>query len=195
MNKKKIGLVSATFLGVSSIIGSGWLFSTYKTATIAGPGAIATWIVSGAIMLLLALCFAEVASLYPKRGLAAIIPTLSHNRFFGFPFAIANWLGIVAVIGLEADATIQYLMNLTPHFKPYLYQNDQLTLAGNSLSIMLVIFYCIINYWGAVTLTKANNIMAILKIIVPVTTCISYYLDRFSSAEFHFSKWFIFPLR
>lgn len=170
MNKKNIGLISATFLGVSSILGSGWLFSPYKTAAIAGPGALITWVVSGAIMLLLALCFAEVASLYPKRGLAAIIPALSHNKFFGFPFAIANWLGIVAVIGLEADATIQYLMNLTPQFRPYLYSNDQLTWAGNSLSIGLVVFYCLVNYWGAMTLTKANNIMAILKVIVPVTT-------------------------
>ncbi len=184
MNKKKIGLISATFLGVSSIIGSGWLFAPYKTAAIAGPGAIITWGVSGAVMLLLALCFAEVASLYPKRGLAAIIPALSHNKFFGFPFAIANWLGIVAVIGLEADATIQYLMNLTPQFKPYLYQNDQLTWAGNSFSIALVIFYCVVNYWGAVTLTKANNILAILKVIVPITASLIIISVAFHPTNF-----------
>src|SRR5262249_12916858 len=159
MSKKNIGLVSATFLGISCVIGSGWLFSPYKTAAIAGPAALITWVVSGGVMLLLALCFAEVASLYPKRGLSAIIPSLSHNKFFGFPFAIANWLGIVAVIGLEADATIQYLMNLTPDLKPFLYVNDQLTWAGNSLSITLVLIYCFINYWGARTLTKANNIL------------------------------------
>ncbi len=184
MNKKSIGLVSATFLGISCVIGSGWLFSPYKTAAIAGPSAIITWIVSGTIMLLLALCFAEVASLYPKRGLSAIIPSLSHNKFFGFPFAIANWLGIVAVIGLEADATIQYLMNLTPHLKPLLYSNDQLTWAGNSLSISLVIIYCLINYWGARTLTRANNVISLLKILVPVVTALIFIGVAFHPANF-----------
>jgi len=184
MSKKSIGLVSATFLGVSCIIGSGWLFSPFKTAAIAGPSALATWVISGAIMLLLALCFAEVASLYPKRGLAAIVPSLSHNKFFGFPFAIANWLGIVAVIGLEADATIQYLMNLTPNLKPFLYSNDQLTWAGNSLSIVLVIIYCLLNYWGARALTKANNILSVLKVLVPIITALIFIGVAFHPANF-----------
>jgi amino acid transporter len=184
MSKKSIGLVSATFLGISCVIGSGWLFSPYKTAAIAGPSALITWVVSGAIMLLLALCFAEVASLYPKRGLSAIIPSLSHNKFFGFPFAIANWLGIVAVIGLEADATIQYLMNLTPHLKPYLYSNDQLTWAGNSFSIGLVLIYCLVNYWGAKALTKANNVISLLKVLVPVVTALVFISIAFHPTNF-----------
>ena len=184
MSKKSIGLVSATFLGISCVIGSGWLFSPYKTAAIAGPSALITWVVSGAIMLLLALCFAEVASLYPKRGLSAIIPSLSHNKFFGFPFAIANWLGIVAVIGLEADATIQYLMNLTPHLKPYLYSNDQLTWAGNSFSIALVLIYCLVNYWGAKALTKANNVISLLKVLVPVVTALVFISIAFHPTNF-----------
>jgi len=184
MSKKNIGLVSATFLGISCVIGSGWLFSPFKTAAIAGPAALITWVVSGVLMLLLALCFAEVASLYPKRGLSAIIPSLSHNKFFGFPFAIANWLGIVAVIGLEADATIQYLMNLTPQLKPLLYSHDQLTWAGNSLSIGLVIIYCLINYWGAKTLTKANNVLSILKVLVPIMTALVFISVAFHHENF-----------
>lgn len=184
VNKKNIGLISATFLGISCVIGSGWLFSPFKTAAIAGPSALITWVVSGFIMLLLALCFAEVASLYPKRGLSAIIPSLSHNKFFGFPFAIANWLGIIAVIGLEADATIQYLMNLTPHLKPYLFSHDQLTWAGNSFSIALVIIYCLLNYWGAKALTKANNILSILKVIVPIVTALVFIGVAFHPSNF-----------
>ncbi len=184
MNKKNIGLISATFLGVSCVIGSGWLFSPFKTAAIAGPAALITWVVSGFIMLMLALCFAEVATLYPKRGLSAIVPVISHNKFFGFPFALANWFGIVAVIGLEADATVQYLMNLTPHLKPYLFQNDQLTWAGNSLSIGLVLIYSLLNYWGAKTLTKANNVLSILKVIVPVVTALIFIGVAFHPSNF-----------
>jgi len=168
MNKKKIGLLSATFLGITSIIGSGWLFAPYKSAVIAGPASILSWIIGAVLVILLALCLGEIASLYPKRGLTAIIPTLSHNKYFGFPFAITNWLGIVAVIGLEADATIQYFIHLFPRFTSVLYHHEQLTAAGNSLSISLVIVYCLLNYWGAGLLAKTNNILAILKLLVPV---------------------------
>ena len=170
MTKNKIGLISATFFGISSIIGSGWLFAPYRSAAIAGPAAILAWIVGAGLLLLLALCLAEIASLYPRRGLTAIIPTLSHNKYFGFPFAVANWLGVVTVVGLEADATIQYLINLFPHLKPYFFMHDQLTLMGDFLSIILVIFYGIINYWGAKSLVKANNILVVLKILIPVIT-------------------------
>lgn len=120
MSEKKIGFISATFLGVSSIIGSGWLFAPFRSAAVAGPGALIAWLVGAGLILLLALCFSEIASLYPKRGLTAIIPALSHNRYFGFPFAIASWLGIVAVIALEALASIEYLINLAPNTK-YLF--------------------------------------------------------------------------
>ena len=168
MNKKRIGFLSATFLGISSIIGSGWLFAPYNAASVAGPAALASWGIGAIVIIFLALCFAEVASLYPKRGLSAIIPTLSHNKFFGFPFAIANWLGIIAVIGLEADATIQYLINLFPKIESIFFSHGQLSLYGNTLSITLVLLYSLVNYWGAKTMTRTNNVLVVLKVIVPV---------------------------
>ncbi|MBS0349708.1 MAG: APC family permease [Proteobacteria bacterium] len=184
MTKKKIGLISAIFIGISSILGSGSLFVPYRTATIAGPAAILVWIISGSIILLLALCVAELAALHPKRGLTAIIPTLSHNKFYGFPFAMANWLSVVAVIGLEADASIQYLINLIPNFKPYFYDHDQLTIYGNILSIFLVLIYCLLNYWGAKILVKASNILGVLKIIIPAITALVIIAVAFHPSNF-----------
>jgi len=184
MEKKKIGLISATFLGISSIIGSGWLFAAYKTAEIAGPAAIISWIVGGGIILLLALCFSEIASLYPIRGLSAVVATISHNKHFGFPFAIANWLGIVAVIALEADATIEYLINLFPHFKPYLFENNSLTLMGNGFSVLLVVMFCLINYWGVQIMAKTNNILAVIKTFIPVVTALIILTVSFKTANF-----------
>ncbi len=170
MQTKKMGLLSATFLGISSIIGSGWLFAPYNAAKVAGPAAMFSWLIGAGIVLLLALCFAEIAALYPKRGLSAIIPTLSHNKYFGFPFAVANWLGVIAVIGLEAVGTIQYLINLFPHLTSIFYQHQQLTNSGVALASALIVIFCLLNYWGTQLLTKTNNILSIIKIIIPVMT-------------------------
>jgi amino acid transporter len=72
MNKKRISLISAVFIGVSSILGSGSLFVPYRAAMIAGPAAILAWLISAGLILLLALCLAELAALYPQRGLTAL---------------------------------------------------------------------------------------------------------------------------
>src|SRR5690606_21459746 len=90
-----------------------------------------------------------------------------------------------AVIALEADATVQYLINLFPGMKEYFFHNEHLTMMGNSLSFSLVLFYCFINFWGAKVLARTNNIFAILKVIVPITTAlmiigVSFHKENFT---------------
>ncbi len=187
----KIGLLSAVFLGVSGIMGSGWLFAPYKAATLAGPASLLSWFIGAALVMLLSFSFAEIASVYPKRGLSAIIPTLSHNKFFGFPFALASWLGVVAVIGLEADATVQYLINVFPTLTPYFFANNQLTFLGNSLSIALVLFYCLVNYWGANLLAKTNNVFTVVKLVIPIVTAMVVIAVVFHPHNFHYQNSFM----
>ncbi len=184
MQKRSIGLTSAIFLGISSIIGSGWLFAPYKAAQVAGPAAIYSWIIGAIVIGILSMCFAEVSGIYPRRGLSAIIPTLSHNRFFGFPFAVSNWLGIVAVIALEAAATIQYLINLFPNLETLFFLHEQLTLLGTGLALILILMFCLVNFWGASVLAKTNNIFTILKVIVPLITALVIIAVVFHSDNF-----------
>lgn len=182
--KKRIGLFSAIALGVSSIIGSGWLFAPYRSAMVAGPAAIISWIIGAIIIILLGLCFAEIATLYPRRGLSAIIPTLSHNVYFGFPFAISNWLGVIAVVSLEADATVQYLIHLFPKLEHFLYYHNQLTGLGDALAIALIFIFSLVNYWGTKSLIKTNNIFSVLKVIIPVIIGIVLLMHAFHPKNF-----------
>ena len=167
------------------MLGSGWLFAPYQAAHIAGPAALLSWVIGAVIVCLLALCFAEIAALYPRRGLSAIIPLLSHNRYFAFPFAIANWLGVVAVIALEADATTEYLIHLAPSLRPLLFHHHHLTWIGNGISVILVLLFGLMNYWGSKTLIKANNIFTIFKILIPLFICLLVIFTSFHPQNFH----------
>ena len=80
---KKIGLASASFLGLTTILGSGWLFAPYRTAQLAGPAAMFSWVIAMFVIMLLSLCLVEVVGRYPIRGLSAVIPFLTHNKYFG----------------------------------------------------------------------------------------------------------------
>ncbi len=186
--RHKLGLWSLVFTGIGSIIGSGWLFAAYNAAKYAGSGAFLSWIIGAGIILMLAMVIAEIATLYPIRGLFTRLLTLSHNKDMGFVTALANWLGIVAVIPTEAMATVQYLANSQPQINEVLYANARLTSFGLFLVSLLVIFYAILNNWGARLLSKSNNIITLIKVFVPVITAIVIMYASFHSSNIILDK-------
>ena len=66
--KRTIGLVQLTFIGISSIIGSGWLFGAFHSAKIAGPASLLSWIIGAFALLLIALTVAEVGTRFSQSG-------------------------------------------------------------------------------------------------------------------------------
>lgn len=168
-----LGLWSLICLGVGSMIGSGWLFSAYKTAKYAAGGAFIVWIIAGVMIMLLCLIIAEISTLYAKRGLFGRVLAISHNKDMGYITAIANWFGIVATIPTEAMATIQYLSKAKPNWNHYFFLNDDLTGLGLLIVTLLVGFYALINFWGARYLAKFNNVITVFKIGVPILTAVT----------------------
>ena len=183
-NTKSIGLLSAVFIGVSSMIGSGWLYAPLNAAKIAGPAAIYSWIIGAVVVAALAMLFSEIVSIFPRRGLSSIIVTLSHNKYFGFPFAIANWLGIVAVISLEATASVEYLIHIVPEWEAHLFVKDNFTMLGTSVVIFFILIYALLNFWGAKVLVKANNAIVFFKLLIPVATAILLLLTVYNPDNF-----------
>lgn len=182
--KHSLGLWSLICLGVGSIIGSGWLFAAYKTAQYAAGGAIFVWIVGAFIILLLALLIAEIATMHPRAGLFGQVLAISHNKDMGYVTALANWFGTVAVIPTEAMATIQYLAKALPDWNHYLFTNEDLTPMGLAVVTGLLGIYALLNYWGARSLARSNNIITFFKIFVPVFTAVIIILAAFHPGNF-----------
>src|SRR3546814_13823954 len=68
-------IIGLLFASTTSMIGSGWLFGAYHASMIAGPLSVWSWIIGAVIIMLIALCFAELSALFPRCG--ALLP-LSH---------------------------------------------------------------------------------------------------------------------
>ena len=101
--QRSIGLTGLTFVAVSGIIGSGWLFAPMLTAQVAGPGAVISWLIGGTAMLLLTLCFAEIVALLPVAGGIARIPHFTHGDLTSMMLGWTAWVGYntAAPIGKE----------------------------------------------------------------------------------------------
>jgi amino acid transporter len=66
--RRDVGATALTFTGLGSIIGSGWLFGAWRAAQLAGPAAVYAWIIGAAIILLVALAYAELGAMFPESG-------------------------------------------------------------------------------------------------------------------------------
>ena len=184
MKDKEPGVWTAIFLGVSCIIGSGWLFAPYLAAQYAGAGSIFSWILGALLSFLLALLLAEINSMYQERGLIARVLTISHHRDFGFVVAISNWLGMVITISSEAIAVVQYIGSAFGKAQKIFFANQHLTLMGLVLVFILIGLFALANYWGIKGLAKINNSLTIFKIAIPVFTAIILFYLGFTSKNF-----------
>lgn len=184
---KKPSLFSAITIGVGSIIGSGWLFASYKASKVAGTIALGSWVIGALIALLVALLLAEVATYYSKEtGLFARLLSLTHNPDMGFIISSSNWFCTIIIIPAEAEATIQYLSQAYPAISDYVFVNNHFTALGLFFVCITMLMYGLINYWGIRLFAKANNLITTFKLIVPAATAIiflavSYHPENLTS--------------
>ncbi|MCP4178185.1 MAG: APC family permease, partial [bacterium] len=181
---KKIGLLSVIAISVSGIIGSGWLFSAYLGAKEAGSGVYISWFITLIFFLLMALVISEIVSLFPVRGLVGRMGVISHNRFFGAIFAFAIWLELVGSMPGEAQASVQYLSNLSPGLSRHLMSGGMLTFEGLVVTLLFLVIYWIVNIFGIKFFSKVNNAIAVYKLIIPVFVAILIMCYSFHSMNF-----------
>jgi amino acid transporter len=184
-SNKKINLFSAIAIGVACIVGSGWLFASYKAAKFAGPISILSWVIGAIIALLVALLLAEISTIFHKEtGLFARLLTITHNRDYGFIVSSSNWFATIVTIPAEAEASMQYLARAFPSVSDDLFRNDHFTSLGILCVCLILIGYGVLNYWGIKLLSRANNIITVIKLIVPALTAIIIFAAAFHGSNF-----------
>lgn len=175
--KKNISTFSLMMTGVTSIIGAGWLLSTQRLSNVSGPAAVLTWVVGMLVAMLVALCFIEVGSSVPSAGGIGYYSRLTHGKFSGFLTSWINWLSIVTVPAIEAQAIIQYLSQLSPYFMSwYDAKAHVMSNTGIAYAIILMLFFMYVNYWSVQLFIRFNNILTFIKVAVPILTlgCLLY---------------------
>ncbi|VVE48629.1 amino acid:proton symporter [Pandoraea iniqua] len=168
--KRSVGTVALMFTGLGSIVGSGWLFGAWRAAQIAGPAAIFAWVIGALVITVIALTYIELGAMFPESGGMVRYARYSHGSLVGFISAWANWISIVAVIPIEAIASVQYMASWPFPWTRALYTHGELTAPGLGLSAMLILVYFALNYWGVKVFIRCNGAITVFKILVPAMT-------------------------
>ncbi len=188
--KRSMGWFSLTMMAISCMLGSGWLFGAYYAAKIAGPLATYSWLIGGAVVFLVALCVMQASSAMPKAGGLARYIGHTHGPLAGFMLAWCNWLGIVAIIPIEAEASLQYFSNWTStwHLRwlPPIYNSTtgDLTIIGLVAAALLLVGFLLMNYYSMRLLIRAANFLTAIKVIIPVMTVFLLFRHAFDPGNF-----------
>lgn len=185
---REIGLFSLTMIGVSSIIGSGWLFAAYHASKIAGPAAILSWCIGAAAVFVIGLCAAEVGRALPLSGGLTRYMEYTHDPFSGFMASWSNLIGAVPIIAIEALATVQYLSHISGFSGLFDPAAGVLTFSGLMTASVLMLGYAALNWWSLGMLLKSSNAITLFKLIMPIGTAILLIANGFNTENFQISN-------
>ncbi len=179
--QRNIGLLGLTFVAISGILGSGWLFAPLLAAQVAGPSALIAWGIGGFAMLLLAATFAEIAGILPVAGGIGRVPHFSHGSVVSMIMGWTAWVGYNTTAAIEVEAVLRYSKSMAP----WLYSADnQLTAYGLAVACLLLLVFTIVNAFGVKFFARINTALTWVKILVPGLLAAAILTSEFRIANF-----------
>ncbi|MFC7394905.1 APC family permease [Scopulibacillus cellulosilyticus] len=168
--KKKLNIWDLTFLGIGSIIGSGWLYAALNGATYAGPFAWISWILGAIAIILIGMVYAELGAALPRAGGFVRYPDYTHGSVVGYMIGFASVLAYSSVIGVEVEAVRGYAQTWWPALG---HADGTPTGLGLLIQIVLIFVFFLLNYWSVNIFGKINTVVTIFKFVVPLLTVIA----------------------
>lgn len=159
----KIGVTTATIIGMNAIIGSGIFAAPAVLASLTGPACIISYLFVVGAVWCMAISIARLASLYPQEG-SFYIYTKQWAGHYGGLFAGFLYLtGVVVAMGLLTNLTGPYLHKFFP------------SISNNYLSIFAIIGLIFLNIFG-VSLSELGQRILIFCTVFPIiaTTIICF---------------------
>src|SRR5712691_6897977 len=168
--KRELGLIGATWASETSIIGSGWLFAPLGAAVLIGGAAILDWVIAGVVVIILALCHAELGAMFPVSGGTARFPHFAFGSVAGIGFGFFSYMQAVTIAPIECFAFMQY----ASYYWPGIYDSTtkNVTGAGFVLTIVLMVVFVAVNFLAMRIFARVNNVVTWWKVAVPVLAII-----------------------
>ena len=152
--KRSLGLYDATMMVAGSMIGSGIFIVSADMSRVVGSAGwlLFLWILSGAITMMAALCYGELAGMMPKAGGQFVYIERAWGKFISFLYGWTVFTVIqTGVIAAVAVAFAKYSAVFFPSLSPdnILFVIGPVKIAASQLfAIALILFLTFINAKG-----------------------------------------------
>ena len=173
MLKRDISRTNVLIAAAGGMIGSGWLFSPFISAQIAGSNALVSWAIAAVFMLFIALPLCELGAMFPISGGMTNYPSFTHGSDVGFLFAWTSWLSYVVMTPIEIQAILQYSGRLFPVLVAKNTTAFELSGIGYVAAISIMLFVVLLNSFGIKLLAQCNRYASIIKFMIPSLAIVS----------------------
>jgi amino acid transporter len=187
--RRDVGTIGLLFAGVGSIIGSGWLFGAMNAAQLAGPAAILSWAIGAVMILLIALVYAELGTMFPVSGGVIRFPHISFGSFASYTTGWVNWVAAAAVAPIEVEGALQYATKYFDFTKEHTTGAGEtvhtLTGLGYAVAVVAMAAFVVINYYGIRWFARVNTVAVWWKLGVIVLVIVAFMVTKFHAGNFN----------
>jgi len=167
---RDLGLFDATMIGVGAMIGAGIFVLTGIAAGEAGPASILAFVLNGAVTLLTAFAYAELASAIPRAGGGYSFVRMAYPGVVGYVAGWMLWFAYTVACSLYALGFAGYFWEFFLKYIPGLTAG-LFSLFGHEgatqiVTILIGLFFIALNVRGAEVTGKAENALTLAKISV-----------------------------
>lgn len=194
---RQLGIISATALVVSNMVGTG-IFTTsgFLAAQLGSPSLVLLiWVVGAVCAVLGALCYSELGINFPSSGGEYVYLTSAFGPTWGFMTGwISFFAGFSAPIAIAALAFSDYLGYFFPALKQdravfHLGSGDWTFSFGGAQIVAcgLVAFFTVLNFYGVKRVARVQNFLTGTKVLVLLAFIVTGFL--FGNGHWqHFSE-------
>lgn len=154
----RLGLWDTVSIIIGIVVGTAiFRSSTVVFQSVSGPAsALAIWLLGGVISWCGAVCYAELATSFPRDGGDYEYLSRAYGRWCGFLFGWAQLTTVISGnIGIMAYAFADYGVRLWPEAKGYAVW----------LAIVPILVLSLLNAAGVVAGKSAQNLLSVLKVL------------------------------
>jgi amino acid transporter len=185
--RRHVGIVGLLFAAVGSIIGSGWLFGALNASTQAGPAAVISWALGGGMILLIALVYAELGTMFPLAGGVVRYPHMSFGSFASYTSGWITWVAVATTAPIEVEGALQYATKYAPFTEEHMVGGEPvhtLTGLGYGLAVVLMAVFVVVNYFGIRWFARLNNALVWWKLVIITLVIGAFLVTAFHGSNF-----------
>jgi len=176
--KKTLSFKVILLITINSIMGTGIWFLTSAGAKHAGPASLISWGVLSLISVYIAMCFAELTSMFPKAGGVYEFAKQSYGRFWSFVIGWTTSIAGSVTIAMLLLGALQYLI-------PIKYSFSYIPIA-----IALIIAFSYVAFRGMQTSTVVLVTFALITLTAVIAIIIPGFINFETS---NLDPFFVFP--
>lgn len=173
---RRLGIVSATALVVSNMIGQGIFTTTgFLAADLGTPGLVlGIWVVGALVALAGAFCYSELGINFPSSGGEYVYLTRAYGPTWGF---MTGWISFFAGFSAPIAAASLAFAGYLGHFWPSLHPDRPVWTVGTGAFSLrlggaqaaaagLIALFTVLNLFGVGLIAKIQNVLTATKLLV-----------------------------